>query len=163
MYHNDMMPEQLLSGTICTDGSGGGAQAARLSTCSWALVQVPDDPTKRRSTFRRMLLNKKTGVAKDFDHLEWQAFSGMLPGTSQTAARSELYALLQALRRQGGDVHIWTDHLALVQVWHRIDTKGLATSGDIANLDLWGWVFCLAAIEVFYRVAYFMETGFTYL
>ena len=142
-YHNHCLPKQLLTGTVCTDGSGGGAQSPRLRRCSWAVVQVPEEPSMRHSSLRRLRLNAKTKVAKDLDHLEWQAMSGMLPGASQTVARSELYALLQALRRQGGDLHIWTDHRPLLQVWKRIESKGLSNAGDMANLDLWEEVYDL--------------------
>ena len=79
----------------------------------------------------------KTKVRRELSHLQWPAISGPLPGSHQTVARAELFAVAEVVRRQQGDLTVWTDHQPLIQIWNKIQQKGIHAVGELANQDLW--------------------------
>ena len=142
--HNGMSAEHTFQGDVGTDGSGGGEQMARLRRCSWAAVQIPAagwTPSKKH--YR---IAEKSKPRREVSHRQWPAVAAMLHSPQQTVARAELFAVCYVIQRQGGPLHIWSDHLPLVKVWDRISKRGLGLHEDLANADLWDDI--LAAREL---------------
>lgn len=74
--------------------------------------------------------------------------SSYLPGSCQTAFRAELYALAFTLHHAatvGAFIHVWSDCLGVVNVFHLL-TKGKGhVKPNSSNGDLWTWV--LASVD----------------
>ena len=99
-------------GEVCTDGSGGvHASHPTLRRCGWAAVWLGN--------------NNKPMIGH----------SAPLPGTKQTSARAELYAVREVVLMREGPTTIWTDHLAVVNIY-KADPR-LLRAELLENSDLW--------------------------
>ena len=69
--------------------------------------------------------------------------SSYLPGLCQTAFRAELYALAYSLHQAaqvGAQIHIWSDCLGVVNVFHLLTKGKRHLKPTTSNGDLWKWV-----------------------
>ena len=99
------------AGEVCTDGSGGRHTSRPfLRRCGWCAIQL-------------------TGSERLF------AAYGPLPGSKQTSARAELYAVVQVAANMVGDVRLWTDHEAIPRILSSQPMLGKAEL--LENSDLW--------------------------